>query len=78
MAKITRDDVLNYLETANMLEISDLIKDIEGISQKVIKILTENKIKSIDDFKSNEEDVIGLKGIGPKTIEKIKGQILAE
>ena len=57
---------------------SNLIKDIKGISQKVIKILTENKIKSIDDFKSNEENVIGLKGIGPKTIEKIKGQILAE
>ena len=25
-SKITRDDVLNYLETANMLEISELIK----------------------------------------------------
>jgi large subunit ribosomal protein L7/L12 len=30
MAKTTKDDVLTYLETANMLEISDLIKDIEG------------------------------------------------
>ena len=29
MAKITKDDVLGYLETANMLEISELIKDIE-------------------------------------------------
>lgn len=29
MAKTTKDDVLTYLETANMLEISDLIKDIE-------------------------------------------------
>ena len=29
MAKISKDDVLSYLETANMLEISDLIKDIE-------------------------------------------------
>jgi len=30
MAQVTRDDVLNYLEKATMLEISDLIKDIEG------------------------------------------------
>ena len=29
MAKITKDDVLGYLEAANMLEISELIKDIE-------------------------------------------------
>ena len=30
MADVTRDDVLKYLEKATMLEISDLIKDIEG------------------------------------------------
>ena len=30
MAKTTKDDVLSYLETANMLEISELIKDIEN------------------------------------------------
>ena len=30
MATVTRDDILGYLESANMLEISDLIKDIEG------------------------------------------------
>ena len=29
MAKVSKNDVLSYLETANMLEISDLIKDIE-------------------------------------------------
>ena len=29
MAKITKDDVLSYLENSNMLEISELIKDIE-------------------------------------------------
>ena len=29
MAKISKDDVLGYLESANMLEISDLINDIE-------------------------------------------------
>ena len=29
MAKISKDDVLSYLESANMLEISELIKDIE-------------------------------------------------
>ena len=29
MANITRADVLEYLEKANMLEISELIKDIE-------------------------------------------------
>ncbi len=29
MAKINKDDVLSYLESANMLEISELISDIE-------------------------------------------------
>ena len=29
MAKVTKDDVLSYLESANMLEISELISDIE-------------------------------------------------
>jgi len=29
MADLTKNDVLAYLETATMLEISDLIKDIE-------------------------------------------------
>ena len=29
MAKLKKEDVLEYLETANMLEISELIKDIE-------------------------------------------------
>ena len=29
MAKIKKDDVITYLENANMLEISELIKDIE-------------------------------------------------
>ena len=29
MADIKREDVISYLETANMLEVSELIKDIE-------------------------------------------------
>ena len=29
MAKVTKDDVISYLESANMLEISDLITEIE-------------------------------------------------
>ena len=29
MAKVSKEDVLTYLESANMLEISELIKDIE-------------------------------------------------
>jgi len=29
MAKVNKEDVLSYLESANMLEISDLISDIE-------------------------------------------------
>ena len=29
MAKTTKEDVLEYLESANMLEVSELIKDIE-------------------------------------------------
>ncbi len=30
MATITREDVMGYLESANMLEVAALIKDIEG------------------------------------------------
>ena len=29
MAKVSKEDVLSYLENANMLEISDLISEIE-------------------------------------------------
>ena len=32
MAKVSKKDVLSYLENANMLEISDLINDIEEYS----------------------------------------------
>ena len=38
MAKVSKKDVLSYLESANMLEISDLISDIEekfGVSAAV-------------------------------------------
>ena len=31
MAKVTKDDVLSYLENANMLEISDLISEIDEL-----------------------------------------------
>ena len=34
MATIKKDDVLSYLESANMLEISELIKEIEEKPEK--------------------------------------------
>ena len=39
MAKVTKDDVISYLESANMLEISDLISEIEdkfGVSAAAV------------------------------------------
>ena len=42
MSKISKEDVLSYLESANMLEISDLISDIEekfGVSAAALLLL---------------------------------------
>ena len=52
MAKISKDDVLGYLESANMLEISELIKNIEDKLQvRVMLIGTGPLVDDIIDIR---------------------------
>ena len=77
MAKITRDDVLNYLETANMLEISDLIKEIEekfDVSAAA-PIAVASAVAGGSDTSSAEEKTdfdVELTSVGDKKISVIK------
>ncbi len=75
MADITRADVLKYLENANMLEISDLIKEIEEkfdvkaaapVAAVAAVAATAEEVEEQTEF-----DVI-LKEIGAKKINVIK------
>lgn len=78
MAKITRDDVLNYLETANMLEISDLIKDIEekfDVSAAAPVAVASAAVAGGSDASASEEKTefdVELTSVGDKKINVIK------
>jgi len=64
----------------DVLSKSDYLKDqeidldtIDSINEKILKSLADNNIKSSKDFlNSSEDDLKNVKGLGPKTIEKIK------
>ena len=77
MAKATREDVLEYLEAANMVEVSELIKDIEdkfGVSAAAPVAMAapaaggegEAAAEAKDDFD------VELTSIGDKKINVIK------
>jgi len=78
MAKATREDVLQYLEAANMVEVSELIKDIEdkfGVSAAAPVAMAapaagaaegEAAAEAKDDFD------IELTSVGDKKINVIK------
>mgnify|MGYP001293971633 FL=1 len=79
MAKATREDVLEYLEAANMVEVSELIKDIEekfGVSAAAPVAMAapaaggagdgEAAVEAKDDFD------IELTSVGDKKINVIK------
>ena len=51
---------------------SGLIADSEDFSDKIKGLLADNKILKFSDCIENEQVLSGIKGIGPKTIEKIK------
>ena len=79
MADIKREDVLVYLENANMLEISELIKDIEdkfGVTAAVpIAIAGGAATAAGGDVGAAEEKSefdIELTGVGDKKINVIK------
>ena len=79
MADIKREDVLVYLENANMLEISELIKDIEdkfGVTAAVPVAIAGGASSAADgDAGAAEEKSefdIELTGVGDKKINVIK------
>ncbi|HDN58437.1 MAG: 50S ribosomal protein L7/L12 [Candidatus Neomarinimicrobiota bacterium] len=79
MAEITRADVLEYLEKANMLEISELIKEIEekfGVKAAAPVAVAAGVAPGAAPAEAKEEektefDVI-LKEVGPQKINVIK------
>ena len=77
MAKITKDDVLGYLESANMLEISELIKDIEdkfNVSAAAPVAVAGAAAPAADGGASEEQSefTVELTSVGDKKISVIK------
>ena len=78
MAKATREDVLEYLENANMLEVSELIKNIEekfGVSSAAPVAMAVPATGTADDGGAAEvkdEFDIELTAVGDKKINVIK------
>ena len=76
MATIKKEDVLSYLETANMLEISELIKDIEdkfGVSAAA-PVAVAGGAAPIAEAAGEEQSEfdVELTSIGDKKINVIK------
>ena len=77
MAGIKREDVLSYLETANMLEVSELIKDIEekfGVSAAAPVAVAGGSAPVADGSaaEAKSEFNIELTSVGDKKINVIK------
>ena len=78
MAAIKKEDVLTYLENANMLEISELIKDIEDkfgvIAAAPVAVAggAAPASGSEDSVEEQSEFDIELTGVGEKKINVIK------
>ena len=76
MAKITKDDVLSYLESSNMLEISELIKDIEdkfNVSAAApVAVAAAPAAGDSGAAAEQEEFTVTLKEVGDNKINVIK------
>ena len=77
MATITREDVMGYLESANMLEVSALIKDIEekfGVTAAapVAVAATGPAAGPVEPVEEKSEFNVVLAEIGEKKINVIK------
>ena len=77
MATIKKEDVLSYLENANMLEISELIKDIEdkfGVSAAAPVAVAGGAAPASAEAAAEEKSEfdIELSGVGDKKINVIK------
>lgn len=76
MATIKREDVLGYLESANMLEISGLIKDIEDkfdvTAAAPMAVAGGGPAAAADPVEEQDEFDVVLTEIGDKKINVIK------
>jgi len=77
MAKATREDVLEYLEAANMVEVSELIKDIEdkfGVSAAAPVAMAAPAAGSEGEAAAEAKDDfdVELTSVGDKKINVIK------
>jgi len=78
MAKITKDDVLSYLENSNMLEISELIKDIEekfdvsAAAPVAVAGVAAPAAGDADAAEAKSEFDVELTSVGEKKINVIK------
>ena len=75
MADIKREDVLTYLETANMLEVSELIKDIEekfGVTAAAPVAVAGGAAPTADAVEEKSEFNVELTSVGEKKINVIK------
>jgi large subunit ribosomal protein L7/L12 len=72
---ITRDDVMSYLETANMLEISELISAIEdkfGVTAAAPVAMAAGPAAVAEEVEEQTEFDVMLEGPGDKKINVIK------
>jgi len=76
MATIKKEDVLSYLENANMLEISELIKDIEdkfGVSAAAPVAVAGGAAPAEESAGEEKSEFdVELTGVGDKKINVIK------
>lgn len=78
MAKATREDVLEYLEAANMVEVSELIKDIEdkfGVSAAAPVAMAAPAAGGADGeaaAEAKDDFDVELTSVGDKKINVIK------
>jgi large subunit ribosomal protein L7/L12 len=79
MAEVTRQDVLNYIENATMLEISELIKDIEqkfGVTAAAPVAIAAGPVAGAASAEAAAEEksefTVLLKSSGEKKIQVIK------
>ena len=76
MADIKREDVLTYLETANMLEVSELIKDIEekfGVTAAAPVAVAGGAAPAADSAGEEKSEIdVELASVGEKKINVIK------
>lgn len=79
MAQVSREDVLNYLEKATMLEISELIKEIEskfGVTAAapvaVAAAPAAGGAAAVETAEEKTEFTVVLKSAGEKKIQVIK------